>query len=67
MERLTESEKIRILAARKNISLSELARRFGVSQSGFMNRLKANNWRVSELQKIGEILGFEFITDFVEK
>jgi len=67
MERLTESEKIRILAKRKNVSLSELANRFGVSQSGFMNRLRADNWRCAELRKIGEILGAEFVTDFIEK
>ena len=66
MENLTTAEKIRILAARKNITLSELARRIDKSPANFLNQLKADNWRVSDLEKIAAALGMRFVSDFVE-
>lgn len=67
MENLTVSEKIRILAARKNVTLSELARRIDKSPANFLNQLKADNWRVPDLEKIAAALGLVFVCDFIEK
>lgn len=67
MEKLTIAEKIRIIAARKNMSLSALAAALEKSPANFMNQLKRDDFRISDLEKIAEALGVRFEYDFIEK
>ena len=66
MEKLTISEKIRILAARKNMSISALGAALGKSPANMLNQLKRDDFRVSDLEKIAAALGMRFECDFVD-
>ena len=51
------SERIRILLVkRNNISVSELARRLGMSPQNLHNKMARDNFSESELQQIAEVL-----------
>ena len=67
MDNLTIAEQIRIIAKRKNISLSEVAERIGKSPANFLNQLKADNFRINDLKKIAVALGVSFSAQFIEK
>lgn len=67
MDNLTIAEQIRIIAKRKNISLSEVAERIGKSPANFLNQLKADNFRVNDLKEIAAALGVSFSAQFIEK
>lgn len=66
MDNLTIAEKIKILAARKNMSISALAAALGKSPANMLNQLKRDDFRVSDLQKIAEALGMRFECDFID-
>ena len=67
MEKLTIAEKIKILAARRGMSISALAAALGKSPANMLNQLKRDDFRVSDLEKIADALGVRFECDFVEK
>lgn len=67
MENITISEQIKILSGRAGVSLSDLARMVGDSPQNFTQKLKRDNFRVSDLEKIAAALGYSFIYDFVKK
>lgn len=67
MKDLTISENIKVLAARRGLSLSELARVLGKSPQNFIQQIKRDDFRVSDLEKIAAALDVNFIYDFVEK
>ena len=67
MEIITTAEKIRILAKRKNKSLSYIAEQLGKTPANFLNQLARDDFRESDLKKIADILGVVYISDFVEK
>lgn len=67
MKDLTISENIKILAARRGLSLSELARVLGKSPQNFIQQIKRDDFRISDLEKIAAALDVTFIYDFVEK
>lgn len=50
---------IKSLCIFKDISVSELARRFGTSPQNFSSRLKACGFNYLELQQIADILGYD--------
>lgn len=52
--------------ARQGITQTELARRLGMTQSAFSNKLSRNSLTISDYQKIAEILGLKFEYAFVE-
>lgn len=55
------TEKIRILLVKRgNISEAELARRLGISPQNLNNKMKRDNFTVSDLEKIAGVLGCEF-------
>jgi len=64
MENITISEKIKIISKRAGLSLSDLAREVGESPQNFTQKLKRDNFRVSELEKIAAACGYAFIYDF---
>ena len=59
------SEQIRLLCARSNISIAELARRVNCSPQSFNGKLKRESFTVSELEKIADATGTIFERSFV--
>jgi len=66
MENLTTAEKIRILAKRKNKSLSDIARELNKTPANFLNQLARDDFRVSDLERIAAALGVRFEYDFID-
>ncbi len=54
-------DKIRMAAAKKNISLSELSRRIGQTPQNVNSKLKRNTFTESELEQIAEALGAKYV------
>lgn len=54
------SELIRVLCVRKNVSISELARRINQTPQNFSAKLKRNTITQSELLQIAQILGVKY-------
>lgn len=55
---------IRIMLADNGISQAELARRLNQTPANFNNKMKKCNFRVSELQDIANVLGYEYNVTF---
>ena len=66
MDKLTIAEKIKIIAARRGMSISDIARALGKSPANMLNQLKRDDFRVSDLEKIAAVLGVQFVCDFTE-
>ena len=66
MENLTISENIKLMASRAGLSISALARAMDDSPQNFNQKLKRDNFRVSDLEKIARICGYSFVWDFKE-
>ena len=58
------SEKIRVLAAMKNISIAEIARRLNTSPQSFSGKLKRASFTIHDLEEIAEVVGVEFEYSF---
>lgn len=54
------SELIRVLCVRKNVSMSELARRINQTPQNFSAKLKRNTITQSELLQIAQVLGVKY-------
>lgn len=54
------SELIRVLCVRKNVSISELARRINQTPQNFSAKLKRNTITQSELLQIAQVLGVKY-------
>lgn len=67
MENITISENIKLMAARAGLSLSALARLLDDTPQNFTQKLKRDNFRVSDLEKIADICGYSFTWDFIKK
>ena len=61
---LTMGEKIKILIDRRNITITELAKRLGTSRQNLTNKFTRNNFSEQELKQIAENLDCEFIGQF---
>lgn len=61
---LTVQEQIKTAAIHADISITELAKRFGISQPGFSQRMKTGKFTREELERIASILGCEYISYF---
>lgn len=62
------TEMIRILLVKKgNISDAELARRLGTTPQNLNNKMKRNNFKVSELEEIANALDCELEITFKDK
>lgn len=58
------NEQIKIICGRAGISISELARRLGKTPQNFTQQLKRNDFRVSDLNQIADVLGVRFVCGF---
>lgn len=67
MENITISENIKIMAARAGLSLSALARLLDDTPQNFTQKLKRDNFRINDLEKIADICGYSFTWDFIKK
>ena len=59
------SDLIRELCTKKNISVSELARRIGQSPQNFGKKLKRETVTLDEMKAIAEVMGVSFEQSFV--
>lgn len=50
------AEKVRILLVKRKITVTDLAKRLGMSQSNLSNKLSRGNFSEKELQEIAEAL-----------
>lgn len=62
---MTISEQIKVLCVRTNISVSELARRMGMSPQNLNAKLKRETFTVSDLDQIAKVTGTTFERKFI--
>ena len=62
---MTVSEQIRVLCARLNISMAELARRTGQSPQSLSGKMHRESFTISDLEKIADVTGSSFFRKFV--
>ena len=62
---MTISDKIRVLCARKNISMAELARLTGQSTPNLNLKLKRASFNINDLDKIASVVGANFEFCFI--
>lgn len=65
MNILAVSEQIKILCIKLNISVSELARRYGSSPQAFNQKMKREGFTPAELKKVAEATGCKYVSSFV--
>lgn len=61
------NENIRIACVKRSISIAELARRSGQTPQNFNQKMKINNFKVEELEKIASALDCDLEIRFVDK
>ena len=57
-------QQIRIASIYSNKSVTKVAKEFGISQSGFSQRMKTGKFTRAELERIAEILGCKYVSYF---
>ena len=58
---------IRKIMIDEKITVTELAKRIGISTSNLSNKLRRNNLYSDDLKKIAEALGYELKIEFIKK
>lgn len=58
------AEKVRILLVKRKITVTDLAKRLGMSQSNLSNKLSRDNFNEKELQEIAEALNCDLDINF---
>lgn len=61
---MTLNQKIKAACALREISVAELGRRIGLSQSNFFQRLQKGKFTQEELEKIAEALECKYVSYF---
>lgn len=61
---MTNSQRIKLALAYRNMSESELARRIGTSPQALGQRMKTDKFSSDELSKIAEKIGAKYISNF---
>ena len=61
------SEKIRLIARRKKVTLTALAEKTGQTNQNLSGKLSRNNFTVRQIMEIGEVLGCEVEINFIDK
>ncbi len=61
---MTIGEKIRVLIARKKMSVTALASALGITRQYLTAKLRNNNFTLAELERIAKIIGCEFSYEF---
>lgn len=64
---LTQADYIKLLCANEDVTLTELAEKLNKSQANFSKQIKRSNFRVSDMEKIADALGYEFTYEFKRK
>jgi len=62
---LTTAEKIKLILGRKNMTLSDLAKKMNSTRQNLHNKMTRNNFSENELRLISEILEVELKIEFV--
>lgn len=62
-----QSQIIKMIAAYKNINVSDIAKALNKSTSNFYQMLKRDNFRESELQEIAAVLGCNLEIKFIDQ
>ena len=57
---------IRVMLARENKNVSWLAKEMNTSQQNITNKMKRNNFRISEMIEISKLLGYELKIEFIK-
>ncbi len=60
------AKKIRVMLAEEDKKLVDLAELLGTSQQNLGAKMKRNNFSVSEMLEIAEILGYELKIEFIK-
>lgn len=55
------TEEIKVWLIRKNVSHSELAMRLGISSQNLSNKMKRDDFKISEIKEIADALGMKFV------
>lgn len=58
------AEKVRILLVKRKITVTDLAKRLGMSQSNLSNKLSRDNFNEKELQEMAEALNCDLDIGF---
>lgn len=58
---------IRVALVKKDMSLTELASKVGMSQPNFSKKLAKNNFNETDMHKIAEALGMELVINLKDK
>ena len=61
------SKEIKKMLIDKDLTQSQLADMLNTSQSNFANKMKRNNFSVSEMLEIAELLNYELKIEFIKK
>ncbi|UUV23823.1 MULTISPECIES: helix-turn-helix domain-containing protein [Lysinibacillus] len=64
---MSMAEKIRMLLAKENKNLTELAEMLGTSQPNLWKKMKRDNFSEKELIEIAEAMGVKFEANFIYK
>ena len=64
-QHMKTSDMIRELCNKKNISISELARRVGQTPQNFGKKLKRDTVSLEEMKKIADVMGVTFEQSFI--
>jgi len=62
---MTISEQIKVLCVRTNISVSELARRMGMSPQNLNAKLKRETFTIADLEQVAAATGTTFERKFI--
>lgn len=62
---LTVAEKIRVILRRKEMNVSDLAKKMGTTPQNLHNKLKRNNFNEKEIRSIAEALNVEYEINFI--
>ena len=63
---MTSSEKIRMLAKRKDMNLVDIAEKTGQSRQNLSNKMNRDDWKESELRAVAEAMGYQIKVVFVD-
>lgn len=62
---LTVAEKIKIILGRREMTVSDLAKKIGTSPQNLHNKIKRNNFNEKEIERIAEALGVKYEINFI--
>lgn len=64
---MSAAEKIRILMARKDVSMGDMAEKTGQSRQNLSNKMKRGNFSEKEIVTMAEVLGCTVNIQFIGK